>query len=75
MTAPFEVEAAQLLAAGDVRISWRTDTMTSARVRDIGGIFDVRWQRLRGWHCSCLAEECAHITAVLMVTNKALVTQ
>ncbi len=75
MTTTFDEEAASLLAAGNVRISWRTPSMTSARVRDASGIRDVRWERLRGWHCSCLADECAHISAVLMVTNVALVTQ
>ncbi len=72
MNVTFDSEAASLLAAGNVRISWRTPSMTSARVRDAGGIFDVSWQRLRGWHCSCLADECAHVSAVLMVTNKSL---
>jgi hypothetical protein len=75
VTTGFDDEAAQLLAAGDVRISWRTPTMTSARVRD-SGIYDVTWQRLKGWNCTCKADECAHVSAVVMVTtNKSLVTQ
>jgi hypothetical protein len=65
-------QAAQLLASGNVRIHWRTDTMTSAKVRD-NGIFDVRWQRLTGWNCTCQADVCAHVASVRMITNELMV--
>jgi hypothetical protein len=72
MTTTFDDEAASLLAAGNVRIHWRTDQLTSARVRDVSGIFDVSWQRFKGWNCTCQADECAHVAAVLLITHRSL---
>lgn len=55
----------------DVCILWQTDAVTTARVRDAGGIYDVHRSHLAGWSCSCPDEErCAHILAVQQLVSE-----
>jgi hypothetical protein len=72
MTESIEAKASRLLAGHQVQIRWATDQIISAAVRGDGGIHDVRWDRLRGWSCSCphVGRECSHVLAVQGVTTR-----
>ena len=66
-------KARRLLGSGDVHIKWTTDSLIAATVRGDTGIYDVRWQRLTGWHCTCPSYgECSHREAVRIVTMRSV---
>jgi hypothetical protein len=55
----------------DVCILWKTESVTTARVRDSGGIWDVHRSHLAGWSCSCPENSsCVHVLAVRQLTQQ-----
>lgn len=55
----------------DVRIVLHTPGVIVASVRDDVGIVDVHWAiGVGGWSCTCRDETCAHISAVMQVTQE-----
>jgi len=64
-------KAALLRQEARLQILFATDQVISARVRGDSGIYDVRWDRLEGWHCTCAAwGRCSHVEAVASVTMR-----
>jgi hypothetical protein len=73
MTTATEEKPGRLLATGCVQILFCTEGVISARVRGDSGLYDVRWSRLEGWHCTCTCahfRRCTHIEAVSSVTMR-----
>lgn len=48
----------------DVIVRYRTAEVIDAVVRDVIGIFDVRWSTFTSWTCSCNDDTCGHVAAV-----------
>lgn len=54
-----------------LQILFATDQVIWARVRGDHGVYDVRWDRMDGWHCSCPAwGMCSHAEAVRSITMR-----
>jgi hypothetical protein len=69
-------KANRLRADAQMQVVWATDQLIQAKVRGDHGIYDVRWDRLQGWSCSCLAfGRCSHTEAVSSVTMRSVVTK
>ncbi|HEV3257291.1 MAG TPA: hypothetical protein VG013_10460 [Gemmataceae bacterium] len=66
-------KAAMLRAESRLQILFATDQLVQARVRGDHGVYDIRWTRLQGWHCTCAAyRECSHIEAIRSVTMRSV---
>lgn len=53
-----------------VIVHWRTPDLVSASAADGDSTHEVRWSSFSGWACSCLLDDCAHVTAVRSITSK-----
>jgi hypothetical protein len=67
-----EAKATRLLAERRVQVKFCTDGIVAASVLGDHGIYDIRWNRLTGWSCSCPSwhRRCTHVEAVAGVTMK-----
>jgi hypothetical protein len=64
-------KATRLLSSRSVHVLVATADVVTARVRGAHGIYDVRWSRLDGWHCTCpYRGRCSHEEAVAEVTMR-----
>jgi len=64
-----QTKARRLLAEGRVTIVARIPGQAVATVRGTEAVHEVRWDRGRGWSCTCDAgaRRCSHRTAVALV--------
>ena len=66
-------KATALLAGHRVQVIGAGERAIWARVRGDHGVYDVRWSRVEGWHCSCPnLRRCSHIEAVTLVTMRSV---
>ena len=53
-----------------VKVLWVTPGVVLTRIRAVDGIWDVSFNRLQGWSCTCRMLGCAHVAAVQQLTSK-----
>jgi uncharacterized Zn finger protein len=68
-------KARRLLALGAVTVVMASVDRTVAHVRGDSGVYDVEWDRDRGWSCTCPNfGDCSHRRAVRLCTTAAKVS-